>query len=134
MDRQRLDQRLREILDGVRHRIVEEASPSLQDLARIEDVICEELNRSKADALQAWCHEAADDSASPSCPHCGGRMRNKGRAGKTIVAEGGSVRLTRTRWWCDACKASFSPSGQSRHGRGLSPDPAGGEGGDRGGD
>jgi len=134
MDRQQLDQRLREILDGVRQRIVEGASPSLQDLAQVEDVICDALNRSKADALQAWCDQAADDSASPACPHCGRRMRNKGRAGKTVVAEGGAVRLTRTRWWCDACKASFFPSGQRRDRGQLPDDPPGGKDRRRGGD
>lgn len=126
MDREKLDARLQEILDGVRERIVQEASPSLQDLAAIEDVICDELNRSKAEALQAWCNEAKDDSSRPVCPHCGGAMRNKGRRSKTVVAEGGPVEVTRTRWWCDACKASFSPSGRDDDGRGASDHPASG--------
>ena len=130
MDREQLDQRLRGILDGVRDQIVQEASPSLRDLASMEDVICEALNRSKAEALQAWCDEASDDSGSPGCPHCGGRMRHKGRRGKTVVAEGGPVEFQRTRWWCDACKASFSPSGQPGDGGGPSGDSAGGEVGD----
>ncbi|MHC4181443.1 MAG: hypothetical protein ACYSWU_28420 [Planctomycetota bacterium] len=111
MDREKLDAKLRGILDQVRQRIVAEASPSLQDLASMEDVICEGLNQSKAQALQAWCEETKDDSASPPCPHCGGVMRNKGRRSKTVIAEGGPVEFKRTRWWCDACKASFSPSG-----------------------
>ncbi len=134
MDREKLDGRLREILDTVRERIVKEASGSLQDLASMEDVICDELNRSKAEALQAWCDEAQDDSGRPACPHCGGRMRHKGSRHKTVIAEGGPVNLRRTRWWCDACKASFSPSGQSGDGGGLSADAEGGQGGDRGGD
>ena len=126
MDRDRLDEQLRGVLDRVRERIVHEASPSLQDLAAMEDVICDELNRSKAEALQIWCNEAADDSDRPRCPHCGGPMRNKGRRSKTLVAEGGPVELSRTRWWCDACKASFSPSGQRRDGGGSSDHAAGG--------
>jgi len=134
MDREKLDERLRGILDRVRARIVREASPSLQDLASMEDVICDELNRSKADALQAWCDEARDDSGSPRCPHCGGTMRNKGRRGKTVIAEGGPVQLNRTRWWCDACKASFSPSGQPGDGGGLSDDAAGRQAGGGGSD
>jgi hypothetical protein len=134
MDREKLDQKLRGILDGVRRRIVEEASPSLQELSSMEDVICDELNRSKAEALQAWCEEARDDSGCPACPHCGRRMRHKGRRPKTVIAEGGPVALNRTRWWCDACKASFSPSGQRGDGGRLSGDAAGGQaGGVRGG-
>lgn len=134
MDREKLDQKLRGILDRVRRRIVEEASPSLQDLASVEDVICDELNRSKAEALQAWCDEAQDDSGCPRCPHCGGRMGHKGRRGKTVIAEGGPVKLNRARWWCDACKASFSPSGQSGDGGGSSSDAEGGQADGGGGD
>jgi hypothetical protein len=126
MDREKLDEKLRGILDRVRGRIVEDASGSLQDLGAAEDMICDELNRSKAEALQAWCEEAQDDSASPGCPHCGRPMRNKGRRGKTLIAEGGSVSLRRTRWWCNACKASFSPSGQPGDGGGASGDSSGG--------
>jgi len=128
MDRDRLDKKLQQILDGVRERILDEASPSLYDLAHLENVIGDELNRSKAKALQAWCDEAKDDSSIPNCPHCGKRMRNKGRASKTLVGDGGPVELSRTRYWCDACKASFSPSGQRRDGGGLSADPSGGDG------
>ncbi len=130
MDREALDRRLREILDGVRERIMDEASPALENFADVENAICDELNRSKADALQAWCDEAKEASGPPRCPHCGGRMRNKGRAGKEVIAEGGPVKLTRTRYWCDACKASFSPSGQHGDGGGPSADAAGGEVGD----
>ena len=129
MDREKLDQKLRGILDRVRQKIVGEASPSLQEFGSMEDVICEALNRSKAEALQAWCDEAKDDSGRASCPHCGGAMRNKGHRAKTVVAEGGPVTVDRTRWWCDACKASFSPSGRNGDGGGPSGDPAGGEAG-----
>lgn len=130
MDREKLDAKLRGILDRVRERIVDEASPSLQDLASMEDVICESLNRSKAEALQAWCNEAQDDSSRPRCPHCGGMMRNKGHRLKTVVAEGGPVELNRTRWWCGACKASFFPSGQPGDCGGSSGNATGGQAGD----
>jgi len=130
MDHGKLDAGLRGILDRVRQRIVSEASPSLQDLASMEEVICEELNRTKAEALQAWCDEAEDDSSRPRCPHCGGVMRNKGRRSKTVVAEGGPVALSRTRWWCGACKASFSPSGRCGDGGGVSGNASGGQAGD----
>ena len=130
MDRDQLDQKLREILDGVREQIIDGASPSLEDLADVENVICDGLNQAKSRALQAWCDQAADTTGSPRCPHCDGLMRNKGRRSKTLVAEGGPVRLARTRWWCDACKASFSPSGQPCDGGGLSDDAARGQAGD----
>ncbi len=125
MDRQKLDEELQVILDQVREKIVAEASPSLQSMAEMEELVYGELNRSKAKVLQAWCNEAADDSARPVCPHCGGVMRHKGYRKRTAVCEGGQVELNRARWWCDACKASFSPSGQQCDGGGVSGDAEG---------
>ena len=119
MDRQKLDEELHTILSDVRQRIVAEASPSRQSMAEMEELIYAELNRSKSKVLQAWCNEAADDSMRPLCPHCGGVMRHKGRAKRTLICDGGQLELERTRWWCDACKASFFPSGQ--HGNGGRP-------------
>jgi hypothetical protein len=130
MDRQALDAQLREILDGVRQRIVEEACPSLQSMADMEELIYSQMNQSKARVLQAWCNVAGDDSGRPLCPHCQRPMRHKGSRPRTLLCEGGQVELNRTRWWCDACKASFSPSGQRGDGGGL-PDHA--EGGPTGG-
>jgi len=133
MDRQKLDQQLRCILDQVRERIVEGAGPSLQSMYDMEELVYGELNRSKAQVLQAWCREAGDDSGRPACPHCGGAMRHKGYRKRTVVCQGGQVELDRARWWCDACKASFSPSGQRGDGGGLSGDSEGGGDGPGGG-
>jgi hypothetical protein len=132
MDRHALDKDLQVVFDRVRQKIVEGASPSLTSMASMEELIYAELNRSKAQVLQAWCSQAQDDSARPVCPHCGGPMRHKGIRPKTVICEGGQVDLARTRWWCDACKASFSPSGRHGDGGGLSGDREGGSGGDRG--
>ena len=129
MDRQKLDKDLEGILDRVRHRIVAEASPSLQSMAEMEELIYGELNRSKPQVLQAWCNAAEDDSSRPACPHCGGRMRHKGYRRRTLICEGGQIELDRARWWCDACKASFSPSGQHGDGGGVSGNASGGAGG-----
>lgn len=109
MDRQKLEQQLQTILDQVRKHIVEQASPSLRSMANMEQLIYSELDRSKSEVLQAWCDQAKDDSSRPLCPHCSGTMRHKGSRGRTLICEGGQVELKRTRWWCDACKASFFP-------------------------
>jgi hypothetical protein len=130
MDRQQMDQQVEAILDHVRRRIVEQASPSLQSMAEMEELIYSELNRSKPEILQVWCNQAKDDSKRPSCPHCGGPMRHKGRRGRTLICDGGQIDLKRIRWWCDACKASFFPSGQHGDRGGLSGESA--DGPDRG--
>ena len=92
MDRQRVDQEVERILDRVRHRIVEQASPSLQSMAEMEQLIYSELNRCKPEILQAWCDQAKDDSTRPRCPHCGGPMRHKGSRPRTLICPSGQVR------------------------------------------
>ena len=126
VDRQHVDQEVEKILDRVRRRIVEQASASLQSMAEMEQLIYSELNRCKPEILQVWCDQAKDDSARPLCPHCGGPMRHKGSRPRTLICPSGQVEVKRTRWWCDACQASFFPSGQHDERGGLSGDAAGG--------
>jgi len=123
MDRQEMDQEVEQILQQVRQRIVEQSSGSLQSMAEMEELIYGELNRCKPQILQAWCDQAKDDSSRPLCPHCGGPMRHKGSNRRTLLCHSGQVELKRTRWWCDACKASFFPTGQHGDSGGL-PDNA----------
>jgi hypothetical protein len=78
-------------------------------MAEMEDLIYGELNRCKSEILQVWCNQAKDDSSRPLCPHCGGPMRHKGSRSRTLICDSGQIDLKRTRWWCDACKASFFP-------------------------
>jgi uncharacterized protein with PIN domain len=127
MDHQQIDQQVQTILDEVRHRIVTKASASLQSMAEMEDLIYGELNRCKSEILQVWCNQAKDDSSRPLCPHCGGPMRHKGSRSRTLICDSGQIDLKRTRWWCDACKASFFPSGQHSDCGELSGDAASSE-------
>jgi len=129
VDRQRVDQQLQKIFDQARRRIVEQASPSLRSMAQMEQLVYSELNRCKPEILQAWCDQAKDDSTRPLCPHCGGPMRHKGSRRRTLICQGGQIEVPRTRWWCDACKASFFPSGQRHDGGGPCDHAASGPGG-----
>ena len=54
MNRQEMDRQLSQVFDQVRHRIVEQASPSLQSMAQMEDLIYGELNRCKPEVLQVF--------------------------------------------------------------------------------
>jgi hypothetical protein len=133
VDRQQVDQQVQRVLDQVRQRIVEQASGSLQSLGAMEKLISSELNQCKPRILQAWCNQAQDDSARPLCPHCRGPMRHKGSQPRTLLCEAGQIDVARTRWWCDACKASFFPCGQHDDGSELLGDAARGPGGGGGG-
>jgi len=118
MDRKTLVEKLQQEMAEIAAKLGQEASASRQDMAAMERKIYAACDGLKAKALQAWVDAAADDTGQPRCPHCGGATRNKGHASKTSACLGGQVTVERTRWWCDACKASFFPSGRDNHGGG----------------
>jgi len=129
MDREVLRRQLEEGARRMADRLAGEASASRQDMAAMESTIYAAADRFKAEALQAWVDAAADDSARPRCPTCGGPMRQKEQKPKTSVCQGGQVTVRRTRWWCSACGASFFPSGREDDGGRAQRDAASGPGG-----
>ena len=129
MDRVRLETSIKDEFNQVATALASSSSGSLQDMARMERAIYDAMNGLKAKVLQAWVQAAQDDSDRPSCPRCDGKMRQKQRVDKTCICEGGQVTVARTRWWCDACKASFFPSGQHGDGGGSSDHAGGGQDG-----
>lgn len=109
MDQQRLLEQFQAAAKAAARRVAENASSSRQDMASMEQRIYDELDALKATFLQQWIDHAKDDSGRPSCPHCGGRMRQKEQLPKTSSCIGGSVTVPRTRWWCSSCGESFFP-------------------------
>lgn len=116
MEREKLAEKLQQEMAAIAAKLAQEASSSRQDMAAMERKIYAACDGLKAKILQQWVDAAVDDTSQPRCPHCGGPMRNKGRADKTSACLGGQVTVDRTRWWCDACKASFFPSGRDDNG------------------
>ena len=112
MDRQAMLERMRAEALAVAERVAAGASGSRQDMAAMERLIYAQADAMKARMLQAWVQEARDDSDRPCCPHCGGPMRHRGSRPRTLACVGGQVTVERKRYWCGACKASFSPSGR----------------------
>ncbi len=116
MDKEAFRRQLCGEADKLAEQLAQEASGSLQDMAAMERKIYAAMDQLKARALQLWAQQAQDDSDRPKCPHCGRAMRHKGHRDKTSSCIGGQVTVRRKRWWCDACKASFSPSGRDDDG------------------
>ena len=116
MNKDELKRQLKIEAEKLAEKIAEESSDSLQDMAVMERKIYAAMDQLKAKALQLWAGQAQDDSGRPKCPQCGGPMRHKGYRDKTSSCVGGQVTVGRKRWWCDACKASFSPSGRDDDG------------------
>jgi uncharacterized protein with PIN domain len=123
MDREQLKQRMKAEMGQVVDQLASEASGALEDMALMERRIYAACDAIKAKYLQAWVNAASETGVRPTCPHCGGRLRQKERVKKTSAAVGGQVEVARTRWWCNACKASFFPSGQRDDCGGLSDHP-----------
>ena len=121
MDRDRLKQQMKAEMEQVVNRLAAEASEALEDMASMERKIYAACDAVKATYLQAWIHHAGEKGSRPVCPQCHGPLRQKEKVTKTSAAVGGQVDVARTRWWCNACKASFFPSGPDDHG-GLFPD------------
>ena len=125
MDRERFKQRLKVELDQMADRLANEASEALEDMAAMERTLYAACDALKAKSLQAWIDHAGETGPRPVCPHCGGRLRQKEKVPRTSAAVGGQVTVARTRWRCNACGASFFPSGPDHDG-GLLSDHAGG--------
>jgi hypothetical protein len=133
MDRQAMTERMRAKALAMVDCVVAGASASRQDMAAMERLIYAQADAVKAAMLQEWVQEARDDSQRPGCPHCGRPMRHQGSRPRTAVCVGGQVTVERKRYWCDACKASFSPSGRDDGDREPRDQPRGGAAGGAGG-
>ena len=120
MDREKLKQQMKAQMDQVVEALASEAPEALEDLAAMERRIYAACDAVKARYLQAWIYHASEKGQRPVCPHCGGRLRQKEKVKKTSAAVGGQVEVARTRWWCNACKASFFPSGPGDQRGGVS--------------
>lgn len=123
MDKQRLQEEFRQRALRMAEKVSSGMPCSLRRFGDVERALqkaAEELGR---EWLQSWCEEAKDDSPTPRCPHCGGKMRQKEQVGKRVVCRGGDVEVKRKRWWCEKCGESFFPSGRGGDGGGSAHKP-----------
>jgi hypothetical protein len=68
---------------------------------RFEQAIAAELAGAGAAELPAW----------PNCPHCGQKMKNKGKRKRRVVTESGDVEVERAYYHCTACGQGIFPPG-----------------------
>jgi hypothetical protein len=68
---------------------------------KIEQALTAELLAESAAALPAW----------PTCPQCGGKLKNKGKRGRRVVTETGEVEIERHYYHCAACGIGVFPPG-----------------------
>jgi len=67
----------------------------------IEQAIATTLAQASAAELAAW----------PDCPHCGQKMKHKGKRRRRIVTEAGEIEVERAYYHCAACGQGIFPPG-----------------------
>lgn len=62
---------------------------------------------------QAVLEELMDVQEEPAttCPECGGKLRNKGKRGKTVVTVRGEAKVERNYYQCQQCGTGHFPPG-----------------------
>lgn len=119
MDRERLKEELRREARKAVDKVTAAMPATLRGFGEVEKALKEATEELGKVWLQSWCDEAKDDSATPACPHCGGKMRQKEGVDRQVICRGGNVTVKRKRWWCEKCGESFFPSGQGSDRRGA---------------
>jgi DNA-directed RNA polymerase subunit RPC12/RpoP len=90
--------------------LTERALPAEASLADIERVAMQAGRAIEQAIAQALAEEsAAELPAWPDCPHCGQKLKNKGKRRRRIVTEAGEIEVERTYYHCAACGQGFSP-------------------------
>lgn len=87
-------------------------APAEASLADIEQVVrAAGLKFEQALTAELLTESAAELPAWPICPHCGGKMKNKGKRRRRVVTETGEVELERHYYHCAACGQGVFPPG-----------------------
>jgi hypothetical protein len=105
-------QRLGETLEQAQQclaTLMESLPGSLDELARVEELLREGVLRIGRDLLQGWSEAANPQVATPACSECQEMMRHKGYVQSDLVTTLGDVRLRRPRFRCEHCGAECYP-------------------------
>lgn len=69
---------------------------------RLQQALTAELVNTQATAVEA---------SGLRCPHCGGKLKAKGKRTRRVVTETGEVKVTREYYHCAACGTGLFPPG-----------------------
>lgn len=92
--------------------LAERVAPEQASLADIERVVRAAGKRLEQTLTTELVNESARQPGPwPTCPQCGGKLKNKGKRSRRLVTETGEVELGRTYYHCAACGQGFFPPG-----------------------
>lgn len=93
-----------EVIEGLQRGQISLAAIESQALA---------LGRAAGERLTQQMLEVVSEGQQPMtiCPHCGGRLRNKGRKTRQVVTQSGTQTVQRVYYYCCGCKQGYFPPG-----------------------
>ena len=81
-------------------------------LSEIEEIALEIRPDVGKNVTEALTHEESQmNEVDVECEQCHERMRNKGRKGKWVKTQTGTVRVERPYYYCERCKRGHFPPG-----------------------
>jgi len=108
-----LEARLRAATEAAIAKVLAErslpAEATLADIERVARSAGQEIEQAIAGALAQ--ESAAELVAWPHCPHCGQKLKHKGKRRRRIVSEAGEIEVERVYYHCAACGVGLFPPG-----------------------
>jgi NADH pyrophosphatase NudC (nudix superfamily) len=109
----KLEARLRAATEAAIAKVLAErqlpAEATLADIERVARSAGQEIEQAIASALAQ--ESAAELAVWPNCPHCGRKLKHKGKRRRRIVTEAGEIEVERVYYHCAACGVGFFPPG-----------------------
>lgn len=87
----------------------QEGANQPRTLDEIEQAALKAGQQVKASVLAGLVGNATGTTVSDTCPHCGGRLRAKGKRPKWVVTQAGEVQVERDYYYCERCQTGFFP-------------------------
>ena len=100
--------------EGIIKRVLTARKPAGQmNLTDIEQLVLRAREQFEAMLTEALieAEEAERKGARPTCPQCGGAMRNRGYRDRKLLTQTGEVRIQRRYYRCTDCGSGLFPPG-----------------------
>jgi hypothetical protein len=108
-----LEARLRAATEAALAKVLAErplpAQATLAEIERVARSAGQEIEQAIANTLAQ--ESAAELVAWPHCPHCGRKLKHKGKRRRRIVTEAGEIEVERVYYHCAVCGVGLFPPG-----------------------
>src|SRR5689334_14664842 len=84
----------------------EQESLTISDIERLARTVGQTMMQ---DISQELVSEESQRNAGRECPKCGQKMRDKGKKGRNIITETGTIWVERSYYYCERCREGIFP-------------------------